>query len=409
MKRLFAVAIAAAFFTLSPLAAQAAEPARLPVIVVFKDNLPSYQFQPLFRLDARMQANPELWAYLDKGLLGMVQQLEQRLQFSARHVYSNALSGFAAQLTAQQIAALESDPTIDYVEADGVMHTTAQVLPWGVDKVDADLSSAHAGNGSGMVSGVNAYVIDTGVGGLVLSSGLDLSVKKRLNFVSSEPGVVRDGVGHGTHVAGTLAALDNLADMVGVAPGVSINSVRVLDSNGYGAASDIVKGIDWVTANAVKPAVANMSLGGSVQQALDDAVKRSVAKGIFYAIAAGNSNADACKQSPARAGGGTDNGIMTTAATDKNDAAAWFSNYGRCVDVWAPGVDILSLSPSGTATMSGTSMASPHVAGAAALYLSRHPTATPTQVEAAIRNATAVPGTKAQDGAAIRRLNVAGF
>ena len=408
MKPLFAAALAAAFAMLNPTSARA-EPARLPVIVVFKDNVPVHQFQTLFRFDARMLSNPDLWGYIDRGLLGMVQQLEQRLQFSATHVYASALNGFSAQLTAQQITALEADPTVEYVEADGPMRTQAQVLPWGVDKVDADLSSTQAGNGSGALNRVNAYVIDTGIGGLVLSSGLDLSVKKRVNFVLSQPGVVRDCHGHGTHVAGTLAALDNQADVVGVAPGVHLYGVRVLDCNGSGTTSDIVKGIDWVTANAVRPAVANMSLGGGAQQALDDAVRRSVAKGIFYAVAAGNSGADACKQSPARAGSGTSNGIMTTAATDRNDGAAWFSNHGRCVDVWAPGVDILSLSPGGTATMSGTSMASPHTAGAAAVYLSRQPGATPAQVETAIRNAAAAPGTRAVDGAEIRRVNAAGF
>ena len=402
-------AVVAALFSSVPV--QAADPVKLPVIVVFKENAPTAQYSALARFDTRMLANTDLWDYIDRGLAGMVQTLEQRMQFKATHMYSHVLQGFAAQLTAQQITALEADPTVDYVEPDGPMHTTAaQVLPWGIDKVDADVSSVRAGNGSGSVSGVTAYVIDTGVGQSISFSTVDVKVKKRVNMVSTDSNAF-DCHGHGSHVAGTLGALDNTVEVVGVAPGVDIVSVRVLDCNGSGTTSDVIKGVDWVAANAVKPAVANVSLGGGIQQSLDDAVRRAVGKGVFFALAAGNSGANACNQSPARAGAGTDNGIMTTGATDRNDAAASFSNYGSCVDIWAPGVDILSLGMfSGTTkTMSGTSMAAPHVAGAAALYLSRNRTATPAQVEAALRNAAAIPGTVARDGVQIRRLNVSAF
>jgi len=172
----------------------------------------------------------------------------------------------------------------------------------------------------------------------------------------------------------------------------------------------VIKGVDWVTANAKKPAVANMSLGGSVSTTLDNAVVRSANSGVFYALAAGNSGANACNSSPARAGAGTNNGIMTVAATDSADREASWSNYGQCVDIWAPGVSILSTRRGGgTTTMSGTSMASPHVAGGGALYLSKNPGMTSASVELALRNVATTTGNKSKDGRTIMRLYVGGF
>ncbi|MFZ0789437.1 MAG: S8 family serine peptidase, partial [Chromatiaceae bacterium] len=167
-----------------------------------------------------------------------------------------------------------------------------------------------------------------------------------------------------------------------------------------GTTSGVIKGIDWVTANAVKPAIANMSLGGGASKSLDDAVIRSADRGVFYSIAAGNSGANACNYSPARAG--THNGVMTTAATDSTDKEASWSNYGNCVDIWAPGVSILSTKKGGgTTTMSGTSMAAPHVGGTGALYLSSHTDATPATVEAAIKTDADSTGKTSKDGRSI--------
>ncbi|MFN2414058.1 MAG: S8 family serine peptidase, partial [Pyrinomonadaceae bacterium] len=216
--------------------------------------------------------------------------------------------------------------------------------------------------------------------------------------------------GHGTHVAGTVAARDNASDVVGVAPGAPLTGVKVLGCSGSGSWSGVIKGIDWVTANAVKPAVANMSLGGGANQAVDDAVVKSANSGVFYALAAGNDGADACNSSPARAGAGTNNGVMTVAATDSADKETSWSNYGKCVDIWAPGLSILSTKKGGgTTTMSGTSMASPHGAGGGALYLSSHTGSSPSNVESALKSAATTTANKSKDGRTITRLYVGGF
>jgi aqualysin 1 len=390
------------FVCVSTMAIMAQRPAAtFPVIVIFHEDAPFDSFAPGYRGDARGAADPDAWGYLNRGVAGAVQALEARQGFRAEHVYSAALRGFSAQLTARQIADLEDDPSVAYIEPDGEMHAIAQILPWGIDKIAADLSSTQAGNGSGAITNVNEYVIDTGI-----FTHADLNRNAHVNFAS---GKNDDCHGHGTHVAGTVSARDNTTDVVGVAPGAKLTGVKVLGCNGSGSTSGVIKGVDWVTANAVKPAVANMSLGGSVSQALDDAVKRSAASGVFYALAAGNSGADACKSSPARAGAGTNNGIMTVAATDSNDREASWSNYGKCVDIWAPGVSILSTRRGGgTTTMSGTSMASPHVAGAGALYLSTH-TGDPSSVESALKSVATTTANQSKDGRTITRLHVDGF
>ncbi len=234
----------------------------------------------------------------------------------------------------------------------------------------------------------------------------DLNLARHVNFAG---GKNTDCNGHGTHVAGTVAAKDDANDVVGVAPAAPLTGVKVLGCNGSGSYSGVIAGVDWVTANASKPAVANMSLGGPVSQALDDAVVKSSNSGVFYALAAGNDGADACTSSPARAGAGT-NGIATVAATNSTNAEASWSNFGTCVDIWAPGVSILSTRKGGgTTTMSGTSMASPHTAGGGALYLSGNPTAGPTAVESALTGAATSTGTSSKDGRSINRLDVGGF
>jgi aqualysin 1 len=335
-------------------------------------------------------------------------------------VYRHALEGFSAVIPQAKIDEVRADSRVKYIEHDGKMHALAQTLPWGIDKIDADLSSTKAGNGTGDDTNVNAYIIDSGI-----YRHSDLNVVDHINFAG---GNNTDCNGHGTHVAGTVAARDNTSDVVGVAPGARLTGVKVLGCSGSGSYSRVIAGIDWVTENASRPAVANMSLGGPVSQTVDDAVKKSAASGITYAVAAGNDGTDACNHSPARAGlakvdtngdgivnHNDSNGIVTVAATDSSNREASFSNYGPCVDIWAPGVSVLSTKKGGeTTTMSGTSMASPHAAGAAALYLSTIPAASVTSVESAtveseIKNAAVSTGTTSKDDRGIMRENVAGF
>jgi subtilisin family serine protease len=388
-------AVVCAVVALSGFAVSAQRPeAAFPVIVVFDNNAALQVFAGQYRADDRAHADPVAWGYVDRRVGGAVQSLERRHGFRSEHVYSAALRGFSARLTARQIAALEDDPMVSYVELDGSMGIVAQTLPWGIDRIDADISSTLAGNGSGAVANVNGYIIDTGID----TSHADLNVVGHVKFAS---GPNSDCNGHGTHVAGTVAASDNNLDVVGVAPGMRLTGVKVLGCNGSGSTSGVIKGVDWVTANAVKPAVANMSLAGGASTALDNAVKASANSGVFYSIAAGNSGANACASSPARAG--TQNGVMTTAATDGNDAEPSFSNFGACVDIWAPGVGILSTKRGGgTTTFSGTSMAAPHVGGTGALYLSSNPAASPAAVEGQLKADALSTGTLSEDGAPIR-------
>jgi subtilisin family serine protease len=327
----------------------------------------------------------------------------QRHGAQVLHTYQYALKGYAARLPEGRLGQVRADERVAYVEPDKTAEIVAQTLPWGIDRVDADVSSTEAGDGSEAVSNVNAYVIDSGI-----YSHADLNRVKHVNFTGD--GKNYDCNGHGTHVAGTVAAKDNTSYVVGATPGAPLTGVKVLGCNGSGSYSGVIKGVDWVTANAKKPAIANMSLGGPTSQALDDAVKKSAASGIFYSIAAGNSGLDACTQSPARVGAGTDNGIATVAATDSSNQEASWSNYGTCVDVWAPGVSVLSTKMGGgTTTMSGTSMAAPHVGGGGALYLSSNTTAGPTSVESAITSSATTTTNTSKDGRTIVLENVGGF
>jgi subtilisin family serine protease len=326
----------------------------------------------------------------------------QRYGAEILFTYQHSIKGYSAHFPEGRLDKVRADERVAYVEHDKTAYAQAQTLPWGIDRIDADVSSTDAGNGSGAVSNVDAYIIDSGI-----YRHTDLNVVGHVNFAG---GKNADCNGHGTHVAGTVAARDNTSYVVGTAPGAPLTGVKVLGCNGSGSYSGVINGVDWVTANARKPAIANMSLGGPRSQALDDAVTKSAASGIFYSIAAGNDGVDACSQSPARVGAGTNNGIATVAATNGSEVETSWSNYGPCVDIWAPGANVLSTSKSGgTTTMSGTSMAAPHAGGGAALYLSSNTNVSPPVVESALKNAAQSTGTMSKDSKSIRREYVGGF
>jgi len=306
----------------------------------------------------------------------------KRYGASVTQVYGHALKGYAARLDAAELSAVRADRAVDYVVPDGIatIDTTQPGATWGIDRIDQHklpLSGTFSYSNTG--AGVTAYVIDTGIrvthtefGGRA-SSGWD--------FVDNDADA-SDCNGHGTHVAATIGGAT-----YGVAKGVSLVAVRVLDCTGSGLWSWIIGGIDYVTAQhqAGQPAVANMSLGGGANIALDQAVRNSIADGVSYAVAAGNANANACTFSPARVGE-----AMTSGASTSTDAKASFSNWGSCMDWFAPGQDITSAwnsSDTATNTISGTSMASPHTAGVAALYLQSFPSATPAAVQKALGSA----------------------
>jgi subtilisin family serine protease len=360
--------------------------------------------------DERIGADPSGWAYVGERVVGHIQAIEKKHGVQAQNAFGSVFKGMSARLSQAQLEALRRDPSVDLIEEDQVFKIdarpgsgsttpiTTQSTPWGISKTQATASYTLAGNGSGAVTGVRVYVIDTGVD----TKNTELNRSGHVNFVGDLKNT--DCNGHGTHVAGTIGANDNTAAVVGMAPGVSIYGVKVLDCNGSGTTTSVIKGVDWVAANAIQPAVANMSLGGGASQLLDDAVRAAVGRGTVFAIAAGNSSASACTASPARIGGGTP-GVLVTAATDTFDAEASFSNYGACVDIWAPGVNIPSLKlGGGVVSMSGTSMASPHVGGAAALYWGRNPGAAQSTVTSTLRLLSQPTGTISKDGRAIYRL-----
>lgn len=350
-------------------------------------------------------------------------------RFAPRHIYSAALKGFAAKIPKEAMRFLQADSRVAYIEQDRVVRAIAQTLPTGVDRVDADQNATADIDGQDDVRvDVDIAIVDTGID----LDHPDLNVVEGTNCIGS--GAPNDGHGHGSHVAGTAAAIDNGSQVVGVAPGARVWAVKVLDDSGSGTNSSVICGIDFVTANAHKIEVANMSLGGGGHsQAMQDAIRNSVNAGVFYAVAAGNDGADiygsdgqqgtgddfapaafpevAAVSALADFDGQTGGSGGTVfefdcffAGRDFNqtdDTLACFSNYsgsvvadnpvispGRAIDVAAPGYDIFSTSNNGgTATLSGTSMASPHVAGAAALHIAENGRASDAAGVAAIRQA----------------------
>jgi hypothetical protein len=317
------------------------------------------------------------------------QRLSERMRGRVLHRYSGQVQGFAVRASEARIKALVNDPEVAWIEVDRMvnLNATQSNAPWGLDRIDARAGLDRQYTYGATGAGVNAYIIDTGL----RSSHSEFTGRVGQGFTSINDGRgTEDCNGHGTHVTGSIGGRT-----YGVAKDVKVYPVRVFGCQSSTPNSAILAGVDWVAQNADLPAVVNMSLGGGQSTALNNAVQKMVDAGVVVVVAAGNSNADACSSSPASLAT-----AITVGATTTSDARASYSNFGRCVDIFAPGSNILSAWFNGdnaTQSISGTSMASPHVAGAVALLLEESPDATPdaitrTLLAQATRNALSNPG-----------------
>ena len=302
------------------------------------------------------------------------------MRFGAKveRTFNHVLNGAVITTDVENAKRMADDPEVAYVEADQIMriNATQTGATWGLDRLDQANLPLNQSFTYPSSSGVHAYILDTGI----RATHNDFTGRMGNGHTSINDGQgTNDCQGHGTHVAGTVGGTT-----WGVAKNVTLHAVRVLGCDGSGTNSGVIAGMDWVAANAIKPAVANMSLGGGASQASDDAIARMTNAGITTVVAAGNDSSNACNYSPARAPS-----AITVGSTTSSDAMSSFSNYGSCVDIYGPGSSITSASHTsntGSTSMSGTSMASPHVAGVAALYLAANPNATPSQVTTALVN-----------------------